>query len=111
MNKLNGKACFFRCPDILAVMKKVVESNSELISTTTTESKIFFLKMKDNYYRYLAEISTDNERQSNVLSVIEFAEESKDAYTNSFDIVQYQTTAIHAVQLALTLNSPFFIMK
>ncbi|CAF1516876.1 unnamed protein product [Adineta steineri] len=86
---------------MLAAMKKVVESNSELISTPTTESKIFFLKMKGNYYRYLAEISTDNERQK-------FVEESKDVYTNDFDIAQYQTAAIHSVRLALALNFSIF---
>ncbi|CAF4402721.1 unnamed protein product [Adineta steineri] len=94
---------------MIVAMKQLAGSNSELISTTTTEPKIFYLKMKGSYYRYLAEISTDNERQSNVLSVIEFVEESKDAYTNSFDIVQYQTAAIHAVQLALALNFSIFL--
>ncbi len=36
-------------------------------NATTTESKVFYLKMKGDYYRYLSEITTGNERQSNVL--------------------------------------------
>jgi 14-3-3 protein beta/theta/zeta len=35
---------------------------------TTAQSKIFYLKMKGDYYRYLAENATGIERESNVLN-------------------------------------------
>ncbi|CAF4169728.1 unnamed protein product [Adineta steineri] len=57
--------------------------------------------MKGDYYRYLAEISTGNERQK-------FATESKDAYTTAFDIAQNQMVATDPIRLGLALNFSIF---
>ncbi|CAF0953382.1 unnamed protein product [Adineta steineri] len=84
------------CHELLSLLDKHL-----ILNATTTESKVFFLKMKGDYYRYLAEISTGNERQK-------FATESKDAYTTAFDIAQNQMVATDPIRLGLALNFSIF---
>ncbi len=75
--------------------------------------------MKGDYYRYLAEIVTDNERQSNVLNyarkwrflsilVVEMAEKSRQAYTDGFDMATNQMPVTHPTRLGLALNFSVF---
>ncbi len=86
---------------------------------TTAQSKIFYLKMKGDYYRYLAENATGIERESNVLNstwkqifvsilFAEMAEESQNAYKNGFDIAKDQMQASDPIRLGLALNFSVF---
>ena len=40
--------------------------------TDDDESKVFYMKMKGDYYRYLAEINSDEDRAGKQWCVIEF---------------------------------------
>ncbi|KAK3735657.1 hypothetical protein QZH41_002563 [Actinostola sp. cb2023] len=47
------------CHDVLALL-----DNHLIKSATEEESKVFFLKMKGDYYRYLAEVASQDERDA-----------------------------------------------
>jgi 14-3-3 protein beta/theta/zeta len=86
----------------------------------TAESKVFYLKMKGDYFRYLAEIVTGTERQSNVLSMLlenryfvsiliaEMGDESQRAYENAFDVAKDKMPPTHPIRLGLVLNLSVF---
>ncbi|CAF0975333.1 unnamed protein product [Rotaria sordida] len=57
--------------------------------------------MKGDYYRYLAEIAIDNERQK-------MAEEAQDAYKNAFDMAKNHMPVTHPIRLGLALNCSVF---
>ncbi|XDV53992.1 hypothetical protein PO909_022374 [Leuciscus waleckii] len=67
---------------------------------TQLESKVFYLKMKGDYYRYLAEVATGEKRASAV-------ESSEGAYKEAFDISKGMP-ATHPIRLGLALNFSVF---
>lgn len=69
--------------------------------STNTESKVFYLKMKGDYYRYLAEVATGDQRTAVV-------EESQKAYQEAFDISKEQMQPTHPIRLGLALNFSVF---
>ncbi|CAF1430130.1 unnamed protein product [Rotaria sp. Silwood1] len=84
------------CHDLLTLLDKYL-----IPKTTTTESKVFYLKMKGDYYRYLAEIASGVERQK-------MAEESQHAYKDGFDVAKNQMPVTHPIRLGLVLNFSVF---
>ncbi|CAF1022483.1 unnamed protein product [Adineta steineri] len=84
------------CYELLRLLDKYL-----IPTVTKIESKVFYLKMKGDYYRYLTEITTGNKQQK-------FIEESKHAYKNGFDIAQDQMTVTHPMRLNLALNLSVF---
>lgn len=64
------------------------------------ESKVFYLKMKGDYYRYLAEVSKGEERE-NVIK------QSEDAYQNAMASASEMATT-HPIRLGLALNFSVF---
>jgi len=84
------------CKDILAVI------DEHLIPTaTSSESKVFYYKMKGDYHRYLAEFSTGNGRK-------EAAENSLISYKSASDIANTQLPPTHPIRLGLALNFSVF---
>ena len=65
------------------------------------ESKVFYLKMKGDYYRYLAEVATGDNRTGVI-------EDSQKAYTDAFDIAKSQMPPTHPIRLGLALNFSVF---
>jgi 14-3-3 protein beta/theta/zeta len=84
------------CHDFLTLLYKFL-----IPKATTAESKVFYLKMKGDYYRYLAEVATGDERQKVI-------EESQRAYTDAFDIAKNQMQPTHPIRLGLALNFSVF---
>jgi len=84
------------CNDVLGLLDKFLIQKS-----TNTESKVFYLKMKGDYYRYLAEVATGDQRTSVV-------EESQKAYQEAFDISKSQMQPTHPIRLGLALNFSVF---
>ncbi len=75
--------------------------------------------MKGDYYRYLAEVATGDERQSMLKYVniniifffvcfVEVIEESQRAYNDAFDIAKNQMQPTHPIRLGLALNFSVF---
>lgn len=84
------------CEDVLAILDKSLIQNA-----TTGESKVFYYKMKGDYYRYLAEFATGNERK-------EAAENSLVAYKAASDHAQNDLPPTHPIRLGLALNFSVF---
>jgi 14-3-3 protein beta/theta/zeta len=84
------------CQEVLSLLDKFLISKA-----TTAESKVFYLKMKGDYYRYLAEVATGDERQKVI-------EESQRAYNDAFDIAKNQMQPTHPIRLGLALNFSVF---
>ncbi|CAA6672520.1 unnamed protein product [Spirodela intermedia] len=82
------------CDSIL----KLLESNL-IPSATTVESKVFYLKMKADYLRYLAEIKKGTERK-------EAAEITLSAYKSAE--VYSRLAPTHPIRLGLALNISVF---
>ena len=68
---------------------------------SNAESKVFYLKMKGDYYRYLAEVATGDQRNSVV-------EESQKAYQEAFDVSKGKMQPTHPIRLGLALNFSVF---
>lgn len=90
-NELNGV-----CDEVLELLDK-----SLIPSATTTESKVFYLKMKGDYLRYEAEVATDETRKAII-------EKSKEAYQEAMDISKKEMKPTHPIRLGLALNFSVF---
>jgi len=84
------------CTDVLEVIDRHL-----IPAASSGESKVFYLKMKGDYFRYQAEYTSGNSRK-------EAAENSLVAYKAAFEIAQEQLPATHPVRLGLALNFSVF---
>ncbi|CAI5449727.1 unnamed protein product [Caenorhabditis angaria] len=83
------------CEDVLKLLDDFL-----IVKATNVESKVFFLKMKGDYFRYLAEVGTD-ERAAIV-------KKSQDAYQEAFDLAKAEMGPTHPIRLGLALNFSVF---
>ncbi|KAF5840428.1 14-3-3 protein [Dunaliella salina] len=84
------------CQSILQLL------DEHLIPTASTgESKVFYLKMKGDYHRYLAEFKTGSDRK-------EAAEHTLLAYKAAQDIALVDLPPTHPIRLGLALNFSVF---
>ncbi|CAK9293924.1 unnamed protein product [Gordionus sp. m RMFG-2023] len=84
------------CYDVLGLLDKYL-----IPKASTPESKVFYLKMKGDYYRYLAEVATGEQRDTIVKN-------SQEAYTEAFDISKEKMQPTHPIRLGLALNFSVF---
>eukprot|EP00177_Eucheuma_denticulatum_P006742 GFKZ01012250.1.p1 GENE.GFKZ01012250.1~~GFKZ01012250.1.p1 ORF type:complete len:255 (+),score=59.86 GFKZ01012250.1:577-1341(+) len=84
------------CRDILEIL-----DNNLIISAKGGESKVFYYKMKGDYYRYLAEFSNETERK-------DAAQWSLEAYKQATEIANEGLTPTHPIRLGLALNFSVF---
>ncbi|XP_076833901.1 intron Large complex component GCFC2 isoform X2 [Brachyhypopomus gauderio] len=87
------------CNGVLELLKKYLIEHS-----SNTESKVFYLKMKGDYYRYLAEVATGDNRTTTI-------DNSKEAYQNAFDISKTDMQPTHPIRLGLALNFSVFFYE
>lgn len=84
------------CTDILGLL------DSNLIpSANSSESKVFYYKMKGDYYRYLAEFATGPKRT-------EASDNSLQAYKAASEIAEKDLPPTHPIRLGLALNFSVF---
>jgi len=84
------------CHDVLDIIDKQLIPNAQ-----GGESKVFYHKMKGDYYRYLAEFQTGNDRK-------EAAEKSLVAYKDASDCANSELQPTHPIRLGLALNFSVF---
>nr|BDS00579.1 14-3-3 protein [Diaphus watasei] len=84
------------CNDVLGLLNQHLIPNSK-----NPESKVFYLKMKGDYYRYLAEVASGDDRTATI-------ENSQEAYQGAFDISKENMDPTHPIRLGLALNFSVF---
>jgi len=84
------------CQDVLTLLDKYL-----IPKASNPESKVFYLKMKGDYYRYLAEVAVGDARTSDV-------ENSQKSYQEAFDIAKSKMQTTHPIRLGLALNFSVF---
>lgn len=70
----------------------------------TPESKVFYLKMKGDYYRYLAEVEASSTNKAVV-------DKSQQAYQEALDIAKSKMQPTHPIRLGLALNMSVFFYE
>jgi hypothetical protein len=88
-----------RCNEVLTLI-----DNHLLVTVDQTQSpveaKVFYLKMKGDYYRYLVEVTTGERRD-------DLANQSKEAYQKATDEAK-ELPSTHPIKLGLALNYSVF---
>ncbi|XP_054469592.1 14-3-3-like protein [Anoplopoma fimbria] len=86
--------------DICGNVLKLLE-NHLIPGSTTSESKVFYLKMKGDYFRYLAEVANVDNKSATIAS-------SQSAYQEAFEISKTDMDSTHPIRLGLALNFSVF---
>lgn len=92
------------CREVLELLDKYLVNIAIKRSTESSadaESAVFFLKMKGDYYRYLAEVASKEAKDG----VVESANE---AYKDAFDVSEKQLKSTNPIRLGLALNYSVF---
>uniref|UniRef100_A0A6I8Q704 14-3-3 protein zeta n=1 Tax=Xenopus tropicalis TaxID=8364 RepID=A0A6I8Q704_XENTR len=84
------------CNDVLNLLDKFLIANA-----SQPESKVFYLKMKGDYYRYLAEVASGDAKAGGCCC-------SQKAYQDAFDISKTEMQPTHPIRLGLALNFSVF---
>merc|ERR1712112_642786 len=84
------------CQDVLGLLDSFL-----IPKASNAESKVFYLKMKGDYFRYLAEVAVGDARQAVV-------DDSQKAYQDAFDISKSAMQPTHPIRLGLALNFSVF---
>jgi len=83
------------CKDVLNLLEEHL-----IPKAGQAESKVFYLKMKGDYYRYLAEVAGSNKSED--------VQKSQDAYKNAFEVAHELMAPTHPIRLGLALNFSVF---
>lgn len=84
------------CDDILSIL-----NDHLLVNAKTSESRVFYFKMKGDYYRYLAEFLTSDSRS-------DAADHSLGSYKSATEIAMTDLPPTHPIRLGLALNFSVF---
>jgi len=84
------------CNDVLALLDKFL-----IAKASNAESKVFYLKMKGDYFRYLAEVALGDAKAAVV-------DDSQKAYQDAFEISKSKMQPTHPIRLGLALNFSVF---
>jgi len=105
----NEQAGFAReyCAKVEAELDSICSQILELLNgnllekASTDESKVFYHKMKADYYRYIAEFKTDDAKKA-------AAENARKAYDDASNIASAGLPVTHPIRLGLALNFSVF---
>merc|ERR1711971_169726 len=106
-NEENAKYAKEYCGKVEAELQKICDTilgllNDTLIGKASTgESKVFYQKMKADYYRYIAEFS-DGDTKSKA------AESARKAYEDAQTVAEKDLAVTHPIRLGLALNYSVF---
>jgi len=98
------------CTNIEGELQKICDTILDLLDTnlisraTTSESKVFYHKMKADYYRYIAEFTDAVVRAKAV-------ENAKLAYVEAQKVAEKDLAITHPIRLGLALNFSVFMYE
>ncbi|XP_077405505.1 14-3-3 protein zeta/delta-like [Vanacampus margaritifer] len=84
------------CKEVLDLLEKHLIPKAEI-----PDSKVFYLKMKGDYFRYLAEVACGNKKD-------EIIKQSQQSYQDALEISHKEMEATHPIRLGLALNFSVF---
>jgi len=84
------------CTDILEIIDNELIPNS-----TSDEGRVFYYKMKGDYYRYMAEFQAGDDRKQSSSNALE-------AYNQASNIANQELPPTHPIRLGLALNFSVF---
>ena len=84
------------CNDIISLL-----DNQLIAQAKDSEAKVFYLKMKGDYYRYVSEYASGDAHNKASSSALE-------AYNQATDIVSSELKTTHPIRLGLALNFSVF---
>ncbi|EAS00226.1 Bmh1 14-3-3 family protein (macronuclear) [Tetrahymena thermophila SB210] len=84
------------CEDILRLLNDYLIKNA-----TNAEAQVFFLKMKGDYYRYIAEYAQGDDHKK-------AADGALDSYNKASEIANSELSTTHPIRLGLALNFSVF---
>merc|ERR1712217_792167 len=96
------------CSKVEGELQKICDTILTLLDTnliaksSTGESKVFYQKMKADYYRYIAEFS-DGDKKSTA------AENARKAYEDAHKVAEKDLAVTHPIRLGLALNFSVFM--
>ncbi|KAK3851172.1 hypothetical protein Pcinc_042161, partial [Petrolisthes cinctipes] len=96
------------CQDVLGLLDKFL-----IPKASNPESKVFYLKMKGDYYRYLAEVATGDVRAEVATGDVRagVVDDSQKSYQEAFDIAKAEMQPTHPIRLGLALNFSVFFYE
>merc|ERR1712087_774013 len=95
------------CSKVEAELQKICDTilgllDGNLISQASTgESKVFYQKMKADYYRYIAEFTEGDKKKA-------AAESARQAYEEAAKVADKELAVTHPIRLGLALNFSVF---
>ncbi|XP_073339441.1 14-3-3 protein zeta-like [Pagrus major] len=89
------------CNDVLLLLDDHLIKNCEVKGDEAAESKVFYLKMKGDYYRYLAEVASGDAKSDAITR-------SEEAYTAASKCSCEKMPPTHPIRLGLALNFSVF---
>jgi 14-3-3 protein epsilon len=109
-NEENAKWAKEYCGKVEAELSKICKTILDLLEKTlvptagTGESKVFYQKMRADYYRYIAEFSEGEARS-------QAAEGAREAYADANEIAAKDLAVTHPIRLGLALNYSVFMYE
>merc|ERR1712151_158401 len=95
------------CVKVEAELQKICDTILGLLDkglipkATSGESKVFYQKMKADYYRYIAEFTEGDKKKA-------AAESARQAYTEAAQVAEKDLPVTHPIRLGLALNFSVF---
>jgi len=83
------------CKDVLELLQKILL----VVNTEENESRVFYLKLTADYYRYLAEFAVNNQNATEG-----YDKKAAEFYQQAMDIAAKKLSATHPIRLGLALN-------
>jgi len=89
------------CNEILKLLGGKSDPNSVISKASNAESKVFYHKMAGDYYRYIAEFTTDAKKEA-------AAKSAEGSYGEAMDVATKELPVTHPIRLGLALNFSVF---
>jgi len=109
-NEDNAKFANEYCKKVEGELQKICDTilglldSNLIVKASSGESKVFYQKMKADYYRYIAEFTKDEKKTS-------AADSAETAYADAAKVAEKDLAVTHPIRLGLALNYSVFLYE